>query len=292
MLKNIIALILLGVILISCDLTGPERYKDDMYIITGLLKEGGKIDVKHPIFVGRSATATDSDFSEMYIADAEVYILEYNTEDTKTDSVRLAYVHELGYCDPDMTLTIKESFRYLLKAKIGENLIWAETTVPKHVEVSINEGFTDDENAIFPDLKYDKNKEIPLTISSADNSPVNLFMKNTCLEAYANYQLANDDYEDILDELDKYEYEYYRKQVVLCFTFQPQTVKNGYQVEFDVILGTYFFYGNYETLLYSVDENFHRYNYMNEGYKYGGVNGGMGYFGSFSGKAFYTNLVE
>ena len=52
------------------------------------------------------------------------------------------------------------------------------------------------------------------------------------------------------------------------------------------------FFGRYRISVFHVDENYYRYLYKPEGYNFGGVEQGIGYFGSRSGQSIYTRVIE
>ena len=56
--------------------------------------------------------------------------------------------------------------------------------------------------------------------------------------------------------------------------------------------GAIVFYGRLSITIYNIDDNFYQYLYKPEGYNFGGIQNGIGYFGSVSGSTIYTEVVE
>ena len=52
------------------------------------------------------------------------------------------------------------------------------------------------------------------------------------------------------------------------------------------------FYGKHRVSFLSIDDNFYKYLYKSQGYFYGGVTGGIGYFGSASRQTMYTKVTK
>ena len=54
----------------------------------------------------------------------------------------------------------------------------------------------------------------------------------------------------------------------------------------------FIFYGKYRVRVWVIDDNYYRFNYMLDGYLYGGIHNALGYFGSASGGELYARITK
>ncbi len=280
------------------DFTSSERYDEDYYVITGLLYEGYPIQ---PIFIGKTFSPFDDDFTDMNIPDAEVFIKEFNG-DTLVDSVQLVYFpleEGIGvYIDPLQTKIISSNYIYRIEAQIEEELVWAETEVPVSIYVLPDEAFTTDSTTVFPQLEYETaDSEHPLVIQTIDDEVVNLMFEFYCLlefEDEPQYIATFGDHETPEDEEEYEDMNGFPRRVDFYTSYLPvlDPETGQYFVTESAYSGAIVFYGDYEISVYSISQNYFNYLYMTEGYTHGGIQNGFGYFGAVSGISLYTEVIE
>ncbi len=296
---RIITLLIIIAFFFGCDdFISSQRYEDDYYIITGLLYQGQPIQ---PIFIGKTISPFDDDFTDMNIPDAEVIIKEFDGE-TLLDSVQLVYFPlEQGigiYIDPFQTKIISSDYIYRIEAQIGDELVFAETEVPDSIYVLPNDAFTTDSTTVFPQLIYETaDSEHPLVIQTTDDEVVNLMFKFYCLEEFEDepqYIVTFGDHETPEDEEEYENMNGFPRRVDFYGSYLPVlNPDNGqYYVTESAYSGAIVFYGDYEFSVYSISQNYFNYLYMADGYTHGGIQNGFGYFGAVSGTTLYTEVVE
>ncbi|MCK4654363.1 MAG: DUF4249 family protein [Candidatus Cloacimonetes bacterium] len=298
-MRIMILLIIFGVLFGCDDFTSSERYKDDNYVITGLLYEGQPIQ---PIFIGKTISPFNDEFTDMNIDYAEVTIKEFNGE-TLIDSVQLVYFpleEGIGvYIDPFQIKIISSDYIYRIEAWIGDELVFAETEVPDSIYVLLDEAFTTDSTTIFPQLIYETaDSEHPLIIQTINDEVVNMMFKFYCLEEFEDepqYIIVFGDHETPEDE-EEYENpnDGFPRRINFFGSYLP--VWNEEYQQFLVTESAYsgpiVFYGDYEISVYSISQNYFNYLYMTDGYTHGGIQNGYGYFGAVSGTSLYTEVIE
>ena len=301
----IIALLFLA----ACDdFTGPERWTEGPYIaITGNLHEGEPITLDKPIFIGRTVSASGGDLDDMFIFDAEVYIRDLTPGvDNSADSLEFAVDIEnfkIGFIDPDQSLIPQTHHRYRLVARIPgvADSIWAETIVPDPVSFVPDSAFTlDPEPAVWPELYWeDANIDHPLKIEAVDDSVCYMYFRFYCLEEYEDHPkytmtfMTDDEHPTDPDDYENPGSGWPRK-TDWTYRYQPQydPTDGGYYILDRGYKANIWFYGRYELTAYNIDENYYKYLYKPEGYRHGGINNGVGWFGSVSGDKIYTKVVE
>ena len=298
-MRIIILLIIIALSFGCDDFTSSERYEDNYYVITGLLYEGYPIQ---PIFIGKTISPFEDEFTDMNIDYAEVIIKEFDGE-TLVDSVQLVYFpleEGIGvYIDPFQTKIISSDYIYRIEAQIGDELVFAETEVPDSIYVLPDEAFTTDSTTVFPQLEYETaDSEHPLVIQTIDDEVVNLMFKFYCLEEFEDepqYIIVFGDHETPEDE-EEYENpnDGFPRRINFFGSYLP--VWNEEYQKFLVTESAYsgpiVFYGDYEVTIYSISQNYFNYLYMTDGYTHGGIQNGFGYFGAVSGTTLYTEIVE
>ena len=298
-MRIIILLIIIALSFGCDDFTSSERYEDNYYVITGLLYEGYPIQ---PIFIGKTISPFEDEFTNMNIDYAEVIIKEFDGE-TLIDSVQLVYFpleDGIGvYIDPLQTKIISSDYIYRIEAQIGDELVFAETEVPDSIYVLPDEAFTTDSTTVFPQLEYETaDSEHPLVIQTIDDEVVNLMFKFYCLEEFEDepqYIIVFGDHETPEDE-EEYESpnDGFPRRINFFGSYLP--VWNEEYQKFLVTESAYsgpiVFYGDYEVTIYSISQNYFNYLYMTDGYTHGGIQNGFGYFGAVSGTTLYTEIVE
>ena len=294
-MKNILLLILISIIMFGCDdFTSEQRYKDDYYVITGLLYEGEPI---YDVFIGRTISPGGS-LTDFNIPDADVEIEEFNENGEFVQTIPLTYFEFQGfgiYADATMSNLVTEGYSYKISAQIGEELVWAETDVPGSILINEDEAFTFDENAAdFPDLSYaTADSEHPIIIQTDSNDEINLMFKFLCLEEFEDepqyvFSFGSHNTPDDLEEYEaNQELEFYSSYLPVW-----NEELQSFAITERSYSGPFVYYGDYEITIYSISRNYYNYLYKPDGYAHGGIHNGFGYFGAVSGEAMYTEVVE
>jgi len=306
-MKIYILLISVLLLLSSCiDFTSPERFTEESYYLTGILKADKTVDFDNPIIIGKTIPVEGGTFDDLLIIDADVMLYEMNENNVIIDSTVLIFAanpfeqEQFGYVDINGNITITSEYKYRIEALINTtDLVWAETVIPKTIQVvadslvATNSGYTTDPNVsewpimIFEDIDL----EHPIQIITQDNETFNLFAGFYCLEEWneaeyifpfgdQNYPEEEEDYESEADGSPR--------KTTTFYIFQP----TGNLINFSFYQYAFNFYGRYEVTVSSIDDNYLNYLYKPEGYNHGGINGGVGYFGSAVSHVMYTKVVE
>jgi hypothetical protein len=196
-------------------------------------------------------------------------------------------------------MLISEEYRYHLRiVTITGQIIEAETTVPKAINVlgdseMANQAwaFTEPAEEWLSLLIDTANSEHPVQIDTYGDEEINLYTEFWCYEDYfdAEYIYPADDNDYPADEE---EYmgspQQYPRRSLGYYMYQPENGLinfNSYQTQMK-------FYGRTRLEVYSIDDNFLNYLYKSEGYMAGGIQGGIGVFGSKCGSKLYTRVVK
>ncbi|MDO9577932.1 MAG: hypothetical protein Q7J16_08610 [Candidatus Cloacimonadales bacterium] len=308
-MKKFIYASIIAILLISCtDFTSPERNTEQQYYLTGLLVAGKSVDFDNPVIFGKTISTENGSFVDLFIGGANVTLYEMNNSGSIQDSVSLFCfplpIPEINdtlflYIDIDQYLTIKPEMSYKIEVKNEDDLVWAVTQVPKSIHVwadslvTENSGYTTDPNPpVWPEMVYDTiDLEHPIQIETQDNDIINLLIDFYCLEEWYDARLVHAfGGEEYLEDEEDYENpgDGSPRKTSIFYTFLP----NDNLVNFSFYQYAFVFYGRYEVTVKSIDDNYLHYIYKPEGYNYGGINGGIGYFGSASSSKIYTKIVE
>ena len=306
-MKKYIILISVLLLLSSCiDFTSPERFTEEAYYVTGILRANKTVDFDDPIIIGKTIPVEGGTFDDLLIVDAEVMLFEMDQSNTIIDSTALIFavnpfnLEQFGYVDISGNIVIVSEYKYRIEVLINSiDLVWAETIVPKTIQVvadslvTNNSGYiTDPSVSIWPEMIFDDiDLEHPIQIITQDNETFNLHAGFYCLEEWkdAEYIFAME--EDTFPE-DEEEYESEAdgspRKTNTFYIFQP----TDNLINFSFYQYAFNFYGRYEVTVSSIDDNYLNYLYKPEGYNHGGINGGVGYFGSAVSHVMYTKVVE
>ncbi|MDP2174066.1 MAG: DUF4249 family protein [Candidatus Cloacimonadaceae bacterium] len=306
--------ILISLLLTSCsDFTSKPRFEGDVFAIAGFLIAGSSINLEKPVYVTRSASIEDFDPFQLFVFDATVRIHEIDPAEGDTlRTFELApALHDfmIKYIDPGENL-ILANHRYRIEVTVPgyDKTIWAETTVPKAVELIPDfyghnvsgEGFSLDHN-LNTTLTYSTiDNRYPLALNTgSEGGAYNFLAELYCLEAFSTdleftnpvfgFTYADASMEPVYNSSDGGPR---RIKFLGRFTSTPQTGMIGnYLVVQDYALA-FVFYGKYRVSAYIVDSNYYNYSFNPEGYLYGGVHNALGYFGSASGGVMYAEVVK
>ncbi|MBT3756094.1 MAG: DUF4249 family protein, partial [Candidatus Cloacimonetes bacterium] len=280
-MRKYIILICAALLVTSCiDFTAPERFTEQSYFLTGILKAGKTVDFEDPVIVGKTTSVEDVSFGDFFINGAEVTLFEMDNTGTILDSINLSCIPIplledtlFIYVDINAYLLIKPELTYRIEAKIDTtDILWAETTVPKTISVQPDPGYTADPTISgWPEMIFgDIDLEHPIMIETQDNNTFNLHCEFYCLEDWddAEYIFAME--EDTYPE-DPEEYESEAdgspRRTSTFYIFQP----SDNLINFSFYQYAFNFYGRYEVNVSSIDDNFLNYLYKPEGYNHGGI---------------------
>ncbi|MDD2331882.1 MAG: DUF4249 family protein [Candidatus Cloacimonetes bacterium] len=321
--KIISAILLLAcVILVSCsDLTSPDRFQGDVYSLTGMIVCGSPIDFANPIHITRSSSIDDFDFEALFVMDAVVRIKDL--DDSSVD-YQLSAAPDLSGDVPKIVYIdlnepphiVQAGHTYRIEATIPNygKVISAETTVPPAAVLVPDfynhdlptEGYTSDPDPEhITDIKLsDIDQRYPLALDLGDyTGALNLFAEAYCMEDFSTDLEFTEVIMGQTHADESLEANYYssgetirRIQIMGTFSsvYNDGTGGNNpgnYLVVKDY-KQCYVFFGKYRIKVYSVDDNYYKYNYMPDGYMHGGVTNGLGYFGSASGGIMYARIVK
>jgi len=299
-MKKFIILALISIfLLIACsDNTAPRRYSELSYYLCGILEAGYYVDTDHPILFGKTKDISMMD-SEIAIEDAEINLYEI-TDDQITQSVNLQWnASANGYIDQDGQLPINAGSTYRIEVNYNNTQIYGETTVPSEISVygdslvseipAWNDYPSDDQ---WSELKLEKANSIhPIQIGTRNNEEFNLLTEFYCLEEYweaeYTYPPADNDFPEDAQEYMGDVRQYPRRNMGY-YMYQPDNL----MVDFNSYQSSLLFYGKTEVSVYSIDNNYLKYLYKSDGYTQGGIIGGIGIFGSKSGKKLYTRVIK
>ena len=298
-MKKFIILALISIfLLIACsDNTAPRRYSELSYYLCGILEAGYYVDTDHPILFGKTKDIGMID-SEIAIEDAAINLYEI-TDDQITQSVNLQWNASAdGYIDQDGQLPINAGSTYRIEVNYNNTQIYGETTVPSEISVygdslvsgipAWNDYPADDQ---WSELKLEEANSIhPIQIGTRNNEEFNLLTEFYCLEEYweaeYTYPPADNDFPEDAQEYMGDVRQYPRRNMGY-YMYQPDNL----MVDFNSYQSSLLFYGKTELSVYSIDNNYLKYLYKSDGYTQGGIIGGIGVFGSKSGKKLYTRVI-
>lgn len=310
MVKNICYLLslLLLIALTGCDnFTAPERFDGDVYVLAGLLYAGETISPEHPIYLTRSSSLSQFNPLELFVTDAVITITDSGTKEQFTltcipDLTEFKY----KYIDLDEHI-IQPEHTYSIEVSIPgrEEKITATTTVPFATQVIpdiYNNGnafsFTED---TMNDMPYGQIDQLyPLTLDTGvHQSAFNFMGEFYCLEEFSTdlefttpvFGATHAD-TSMVDAYYEGGESIRRIKFIGRYASQPQPGLQGNYLVVKDYKQAFVFYGRYRVSIYIADDNYYRYTYMPEGYLYGGIHGGLGYFGSVSGGRMFCKVVK
>ncbi len=295
----LILLCLTALILTSCsDLTSEKRFKEDIYTVTGILYAGQTVNLSKPVIICKTVDTNNINIQNMIVTDAQVQLTDLS-DNSITPLVFGANpaTGKLGYYDPTFSLIVQKGHTYRLNIQIADKSISAETTVPDSISFIDIPGYSVQNIQPYETVVYDQidlYHRIKIQTYSPEN--LNLLVEYYCMENWTDVEYTltmmgspthpeeEDDYEDPMTGSPRLHRGYYN--------YKPQAENGNYFVDLGFNQLSYSFYGNYEVRLYSIDNNYFSYLYKFEGYKYGGIHNGYGYFGSANGQKIWTKVIK
>ncbi len=300
------------------NVSGP-RFKGDTYSLSGLLVAGSPVDIENPVYITKSTTLEDFDFSELFVFNAQITIFEINGADT-TAIINLEPVVDPGqndniqipkvkYIDPEARI-IQPGLRYRVEANIPgyAKTIWAETVVPAQVDLETDflnqnvacEGYSPDPTSADSIAFTGLDSRYPLAINTGNyTGNLNMFVEIYCMEEFSTdlewtipiFGITNADsslawiYNSSGDSMR-------RVSIVAKYIARFFPAQNGNYTVLQDFAQAIAFFGRYRFTIYSVDDNYYSYRYKTDAYLNGGVHNALGYFGSAAGGKLYTRVVK
>ncbi|MCB5262384.1 MAG: DUF4249 domain-containing protein [Candidatus Cloacimonetes bacterium] len=310
-MKNIIIILLALLLLSGCtDFTAGPRFEGDVYAIAGLLVAGEAITADYPVYLSKSADIASFDPLDIFVMEADIQIFELDTGKSWSLSPMLDFEElKVKWIDPARNIIQPEhSYRIQVQVPGYEKLISAETTVPPETILNPDyyghnvegEGYGLSLQTM-GELPFDEaDLRYPLALNTLDKAGTfNYQAELYCLEPFSTelefttpiFGLTHPSAE-LEDAYNRSGEGMRRIQFMGRFSssVQPE-YEDSYILVKDYRQG-FIFYGRYMASAYIIDNNLYRYNYMPEGYLYGGVHNALGYFGSASGGVMYVKVVK
>jgi hypothetical protein len=311
---KIILLLTLVLVVLSCsDLTSGKRFEETSLVLTGLLDENSTVNPENPVYIGRTVDVNGGNLTDLFIDDEDVeyvHLINVTTQDTillekYPPDEKGKGVGIVGFIDYQNEMLITSGNTYRIEALVKHLNEWitisAETTVPKPIALNPlnDDSFTFNPEAEFPELSYETaNTEHPLRIQTESDEAANMFFQFYCMETFDNalYIIEYPGEDETPEDEEAYEHPVsgFPRKVQFWYAYEPKWLDDeqmfvitdrGYKASF-------IFYGRYEIQAFSVDENYYQYLYKTNGFMHGGIENGVGYFGSRSGDKIYTKVVE
>jgi len=312
-----ILFLLISIFLTGCsDFVSSDRFTQSHYTLNAILKAGETIGLENPVWVGKSSSLSNLNSAELFVTDATVTITQISPANDTLSFTLVPVIFPMPdsdrtivfYADP-VAHIIQPDFTYRVEVTIpGYNkTIRAETKVPKTAVVFPNfnynppagEGYSfnpaDSTFIHYPevDLHY------PVTVRVDGAQSVNYMVELYCLEEFSTdleFTTVFLGQEHPTEELRSNYYqasgETIRRINIMSRFYSKQHTDGNWYVSLTDYRQAFVFYGRYRVTAYVMDDNYYKYTYMPEGYFYGGVQNGLGCFGSVSGGVMYTKIVK
>jgi len=301
---TLLVLLLLALSIMSCDLTSEKRFTSGTVVITGMIYAGETITKENAIYIGRSVEIDEISVEAFETAFDSVFVRDLDTQLSK----RLTFVTtvinnrpKIGYFDADSTFVIQAGHKYRVVAYYAAgDSTYGETTVPLEFTVVDNAKYvTDKADVGSVEMKHTEIDDLwPLRIEVDSPTPKVIYMEYYCLWNYDQFEgkpymtmgdyLGMDIPVDKPEDYDSFMDGYPRKNKY----FDKLIPMNGNILTIPFNQFNYLFYAPYRTTIYSVDDNFYKYIYKDQPYFHGGVQNGIGYFGSAYKEVRYTTIVK
>ncbi|MBN2829941.1 MAG: DUF4249 family protein [Candidatus Cloacimonetes bacterium] len=306
-MKKLLSILIIMVLLAGCDLTSGKRWTEHRVVIAGSLPAGGYLDTGNPIRIGKTISADGGNVSDLFDFDAVVYLKNM----TRADSVQLAFYADnsvFGFIDSNNEMKIRFGETYRIDAIVDGNHVWAETTVPDSVFITTDplgnatgtRGYSTSNTEPLPQIEFDTcNEQFPVEVLFTNNKNFNMRYRYYCLEDFS----TDLEYTTVVlgiehptsDQEDDWNPDFGggMRENNWIARYQPILNQNNrWSFNDDYYASGFSFYGKYLFEIKIMDDNYYKYLSYPEGYRFGGVNGGLGYLGSDYAVTFYTNIVK
>lgn len=300
------------VVLIVSGCTSPTsgpRFTGKQYVITGLLHENRPLTLDDPIFIGKTVDVSAGNLNELVIMDADVSVTHVESNQhwplafgVGQDASGAPLV---GYYDSSGSLLPQQGQTYRIMACLPRedgtiDSVFAQTRIPEHIEFNLDESaFTADTLAAgWPELVYETaNIDHPLELIVPDDQSMRMYFSFYCLEEWYNAcftldSMAGESPENAEEYDDPLTGQPRNLQYCSLYTGQLDAQSGLYLIQDRSYKSNLLFFGRYRINVFHIDENYYRYLYKPEGYSFGGIENGIGFFGSRSGQSIFTRVVE
>lgn len=302
-------LIILLFSLSACEFTSKPRFEGEVYTVAGLLVAGESISTENPIFVTRSISLEDFDPFELFVEDAEVTVIDLQTNERWELEEALDPSRGFIYVDPqNRIIQPLQSYRLEVRIDGKPELIWAETTVPQAVTPVMDfyqnnppgTGWSLDPETANTVQYSILDQQYPIVLGTgAQAGDFNFMAEIYCREPFSTdlewttpiFGITNLD-ESLEPIYNSNGQSFRRINVMGIYTSKSQPGMDGNYLVLPDYATSVAFYGRYRVSAYIIDDNYYEYSYRPEGYFYGGINNALGYFGSASGADFYARVVK
>ena len=297
-MKLFISLILILALTSCVEFTSDKRFATEYIVMSGTIYAGETITLESPIFIGRSVSVNIIDIRRLFISDAQVYITDIET--SISQDLSFGYDEDnfkIGYYDPSESFIIESGKTYRLTAIVGRDTVWAETTVPQDFEILENSGYTYDVNSVYPKMVFNEIDEFhTITLRVTDEIETVVYLEHYCLEEFedATFIRTSGLIERTLESEEDYEsfMSGFPRRSSFIFNYFPSLVEGELLVRTIGNSQDFIFYRRHRVTVAVVDENFFKYRYKSMSFFQGGINNGIGFFGSAVRKILYTDVVS
>jgi hypothetical protein len=308
-MKYSIIIIITLLLISACDLTSPQRYQQNELVIAGYLTAGKNVTMDNAIFIGKTVSTQGGNAMDVFIDDAVVTI--ENIDEGQTYLMFFGYSEtKAGYYNNFLHIKAGDTYKIQVEAVIDSITVQAHafTTVPDSIYLDLDYrglatpeyGFADGYSDDLPAIPYDGLEDnFPIYSRYQNGSVVYSYYNFYCLEEFSTdleftepifgYEYLEEDDEDSYNS----PLSNNMRESSMIWRYQPLQHEDGYWYLLEETYDGFFqYYGRYRITIYSADTNFYTFQYHSERYLYGGIVGGIGYFGSVSGEDFYTTITK
>ena len=282
-------LLLVAILLVACD-NGSIRPKfQEEIVLFGYLYVGGTVSDTTAIRLER--TLPVDQYYETDRAAVRNAVVTLQADSTAPNSPAVAYT--LPMAEPGVYATtgvvIREKTTYHLKAIIDGKTVTATTTTPRAFETPHEPRLASE--GVMPQSAIADS--FPIVVACPD--PEQIFLLDVyCLEDWQNAHFIHRfGGQDTPESYDEYGGDNGEPRHISSSPFRLRDIHvsdQGYVISFygDMM----WFYGRYQIGVFSIDENYYNYLYRDHPELNGGVNGGIGVFGSACRKEYLVEVVE
>jgi hypothetical protein len=284
-----LAALLVAILLSACDSGSTKPKFEEEIVLFGYLYVGGTVSDTTAIRLERTRPVDQYyDVGRAAIRDAVVTL---RADSTAPNSPAIMYT--LRMAEPGVYTTtgmvIREKTTYHLKAIIGGTTVTATTTTP-FAFATPREPRTLSTGVMTQSAIADS---FPIVVACPDPEQI-VLLDVYCLEDWQNAHFIHRfGDQDTPQNYDEYGGDNGEPRHISSSPFRLRDIHasdEGYVISFygDMM----WFYGRYQIGVFSIDENYYNYLYRDHPERNGGVNGGIGVFGSACRKRYDVKVVE
>jgi hypothetical protein len=283
----IAAILLLWIAGCEKNLAGPEYQKE--VTVFGYLWGGERLTADHAVWIGYTKPVTAYyEADQAALRNGDVTVRERDTGAV----YRLRDQSDRpGFYFND-SLLVRPKAAYQLSIAVGEKTVTALTTVPP--ELGITTALrTDTVNVVRPD---NLSREKPIFLQCENPEQV-VWVDVNCNEPYQDAEYIHPFHESMKHPQSQEEYDggsNGEPKHIIAFARYREFASPEYpgQIVIFWYSSMLVFYGSYTMQVAAIDDNYHRFLYTEHPELEGGINGGIGVFGSMCGKTFRLQVVK